>query len=83
MLGLPILLNLIGLRSNWCVDLAAYLFILFVLLCNNVSGVPHLFGVISLPSLWGMIKFSALIISGGYVVFFGITRLLQRGRAND
>jgi hypothetical protein len=83
MLGLPILLNFIGLRSHWIVDLAAYLFILFVLLCNNISGIPHLFEVLRLPDLWGMVKFSALIIIGWYGVFFCVSRLFWRGRVHD
>ena len=83
MLGLPILLNFIGLRSHWIVDLAAYLFILFVLLCNNISGIPHLFEVLRLPGLWGMIKFSALIIIGWYSVFFCVSRLFGQGRVHD
>ena len=83
MLGLPILLNFIGLRSHWIVDLAAYLFILFVLLCNNISGIPHLFEVLRLPDLWGMVKFSALIIIGWYSVAFCVSRLFWRGRVHD
>lgn len=82
-LGLPILLNFIGLRVHWIANLVAYLLILAILLFNNISELPHFLGVLKFFNLWEMIKFSSITNVCWYVVFFVIGKAFRLGATNE
>lgn len=82
-LGLPILLNFIGLRVHWLANLLAYVVLLAILLCNNTAGLPHLLEILKFSSLWGLIKFSSIVSTCWYIVFFVLGKVLKLGASNE
>ncbi len=82
-LGLPILLNFIGVKVHWIANLLIYVLLLVILICNNISELPHILEVFKFSGLLELIKFSSLLSVCWYVIAFVCGKFLKFGVTNE
>lgn len=77
-LGLPLILNLLGLGKHFIVDIVAYVMIVASLLILNISNVPTLFPLIKFNDIFSYLSLMTLTVSGYYVLCYLIIKLMGR-----
>ena len=77
-LGLPIILNLLGLGKYFVVDVIAYAAIIISLLVLNISNVPTLVPLIKFNDIFNYLGLMSLVITGYYVLCYLMVKLIGR-----
>lgn len=77
-LGLPLILNLLGLAKHFIVNIVAYTVIIASLLILNISNVPSLLPLIKFNDIFSYLNLATLIITGYYVLSHLIIKLIGR-----
>jgi hypothetical protein len=78
LLGLPLILNLLGLAKHFIVNLVAYVVIIASLLVLNISNVPSLLPLIKFNDIFSYLNLATLSITGYYVLSHLIIKLIGR-----
>ena len=77
-LGLPLILNLLGLGKHFIVDIVAYVVIVASLLILNISNVPTLLPLIKFNDIFSYLSLMTLTVTGYYVLCYLIIKLMGR-----
>lgn len=78
LLGLPLILNLLGLAKHFIVNIVAYVVIITSLLVLNISNVPSLLPLIKFNDVFSYLNLATLSITGYYVLSHLIIKLIGR-----
>lgn len=78
LLGLPIILNLIGLTSFWLLDILCYVMIIVILLAAKIIGVPSAMPIITFNSFIQMLSFVTLGVVAFYIFSFCFIKIVRK-----